>query len=308
MLCSSSCSSPILRASSFFTCCSDWMALVSSMFSLVCTNEGILVYISHHLKEYLTIHYRDINQPLVQWLNKDMKMIHANLFNHKMYLKEISSTYIKELSKFLTTLTKPFCSSASWSFSVRFWVSARLIVALSDWTSSNMRRRSSSSWTWCSTWRSSSSRRVSCSVHRRLSCSLSRSWGKEIFRRPITKASKRNSKFFHTAFWRCLFRASASTEAGKRYRSGLGCQFRSASDLTPKVVSETHQRACVNGQASWPDQGWGDMMMHKNNNHFTWHQAAPLFALYRNSNHTQVPICMERKTSDDTQAPISIRS
>lgn len=38
MLCSSSCNSPILRASSFFTCCSDWMAVVSSMFSLVCAN------------------------------------------------------------------------------------------------------------------------------------------------------------------------------------------------------------------------------------------------------------------------------
>lgn len=78
----------------------------------------------------------------------------------------------------LTNLTKPFCSSASWSFSVRFWVRARLIVALSDWTSSNIRRRSSSSWTWLSTCRSISPRRVSCSAHMRLSCSLSRSWGK----------------------------------------------------------------------------------------------------------------------------------
>lgn len=78
----------------------------------------------------------------------------------------------------LTSLTNPFCSSASWSFSVRFWVRARLIVALSDWTSSNMRRRSSASWVWLSTCRSKSPRRDSCSAHRRLNCSLSRSWEK----------------------------------------------------------------------------------------------------------------------------------
>lgn len=85
----------------------------------------------------------------------------------------------------LTSLTKPFCNSASWSFSARFWVRARLIVALSDWTSSNMRRRSSASWVWLSTWRSNSPRRVSCSAHRRLSCSLSLSWGKH-YRRWLT--------------------------------------------------------------------------------------------------------------------------
>lgn len=142
MLCSSSCSSPILRASSFFTCCSDWMALVSSMFSLVCIKQRFGLW--------------SCDLPL--WGNKKRQM---------------DSRFVS-----LTTLTKPFCSSASWSFKVRFWVRARLIVALSDWTSSNMRRRSSSSWTWLSTCRSSSPRRVSCSAHRRLSCSLSRSWGK----------------------------------------------------------------------------------------------------------------------------------
>lgn len=63
------------------------------------------------------------------------------------------------------------------------------MVALSDWTSSSMRRRSSSSWVRLSTCRSSSPRRVSCSAHRRLSCSLSRSW-----RELSQKADYRNIK------------------------------------------------------------------------------------------------------------------
>lgn len=105
---------------------------------------------------------------------------------YSMYIKRVNVSLKKgqmdrEIFS-LTSLTKPFCSSASWSFSVRFWVRARLIVALSDCTSSNMRRRSSASWAWLSTCRSSSPRRVSCSAHRRLSCSLSRSWGKKLQR------------------------------------------------------------------------------------------------------------------------------
>ncbi|KAG7232403.1 hypothetical protein INR49_008892 [Caranx melampygus] len=85
-----------------------------------------------------------------------------------------------------------------------------------------MRRRSSSSWAWLSTCRSSSPRRVSCSAHRRLSCSLSRSWGK------YHRACIELARSFHLPLLLGPCSATSSTTLFSSYTASFICLLWSA--------------------------------------------------------------------------------